>query len=89
MKHIATVALMLNLGVASLYAQQRPIKMTFSGSMVPTAINLGPNTITDEELLAGKGRARSPRIEQSAERYPPRVCVNGTSIVSRGSYCPT
>jgi hypothetical protein len=26
MKQLATVALMLNLGVASLYAQQRPVK---------------------------------------------------------------
>jgi hypothetical protein len=52
---LATAALMLNLGVASLYAQQRPVKMTFSGSMVPTAINVQPNTITDEELLAGNG----------------------------------
>ena len=55
MKHIATVALMLNLGVASVYAQQKPVNMTFSGSMVPTAINVQPNTITDEELLAGNG----------------------------------
>ena len=32
MKHIATVALMLNLGVAGVYAQQMPVKMTFSGT---------------------------------------------------------
>jgi hypothetical protein len=55
MKHIATVALMLNLGVAGVYAQQRPVKMTFSGSIVPTSINLKPSTVTDEELLAGNG----------------------------------
>ncbi len=55
MKHMATVALMLNLGAAGIYAQQRPVKMTFSGSMVPTTINLGPNTITDEEHLDGNG----------------------------------
>jgi hypothetical protein len=55
MKHLATVALMLNLGVAGIYAQQRPIKMTFSGSMAPTTIDLGPNTITDEEHLEGNG----------------------------------
>jgi len=46
---------MLNLGAAGVYAQQRPVKMTSSGSMVPTTINLGPNTITDEEHLAGNG----------------------------------
>ena len=55
MKHIATVALMLNFGVAGIYAQQRPVKMTFSGSIVPTSINVQPNTITDEEHLAGNG----------------------------------
>ena len=55
MKQIVSVALMLNLGIASLYAQHRPVNMTFSGSMAPTSINLKPNTITDEELLAGNG----------------------------------
>ena len=52
---ITTVALMLNLGVASLYAQQRPVRMTFSGSKVATSINLGPNTRTDEVHLSGNG----------------------------------
>ena len=55
MKHIATMALMLSLGVAASTAQQRPVKLTCSGSMAPTSINLKPNTITDEELLAGNG----------------------------------
>ena len=40
MKHIATMALMLNLGVASVYAQQNPVKMTFSGTAGASAINL-------------------------------------------------
>src|SRR5215210_6529472 len=31
------------------------VKMTFSGSMVPTALEVQPDTITDEELLAGSG----------------------------------
>ena len=55
MKHIATVALMLNLGAAGVYAQQKPVTMTFSGSKVATAINPGPNTRTDEVHLAGNG----------------------------------
>ena len=55
MKHIATVALMLNLGVAGVYAQHRPIKMTFSGSNVATTINLQPGTVTDEQIVAGTG----------------------------------
>jgi len=55
MKHTATMALMLTLGVAGVYAQQIPVNLTLSGSIVPTSINLKPNTITDEELSAGKG----------------------------------
>ena len=55
MKHIATVALMLNLGVAGVYAQQRPVKMTFSGNLGTTTTSLAPNTNTDEQNLAGNG----------------------------------
>jgi hypothetical protein len=40
MKHIATVALIFNLGVAGLYAQERPVKMTFSGTEGRSAIDL-------------------------------------------------
>jgi len=55
MKHIATVALMFNLGAAGVYAQERPVKMTFSGTNVATTINLQPNTVTDEQHSAGNG----------------------------------
>ena len=55
MKHVAMMALMLGLGVASVHAEERPVRMKFSGSMVPTSIVQQPNTITDEELLAGDG----------------------------------
>ena len=55
MKHIATVALMLSLGVAGVYAQERPVKMTFSGTNVATMINLQSNTVTDEQHSAGNG----------------------------------
>ena len=55
MKHIATMALLLNLGVAGAYAHQKQVKMTFSGSFVRTAIDLQPDTVTDEENFAGDG----------------------------------
>jgi hypothetical protein len=63
MKHIATVAVMLTLGVAGAYAQgrghhqdhERPIKMSFSGTNVATTINLQPDTVTDETQLEGTG----------------------------------
>ena len=56
MKHISTVALMLSLGVAGIYAQQNPVRMTFSGNGVPNAIDLkhlGANTV--EENVVGMG----------------------------------
>jgi hypothetical protein len=56
MKHLATVALMLNLGVAGIYAQQKPVTMTFSGTDAASTINLQqPNTHTGEDNLAGNG----------------------------------
>jgi len=56
MKHIATVALMLNLGVAGVYAQQRPVKMTFSGTAASSTINLQQlGAANVEENYAGNG----------------------------------
>jgi hypothetical protein len=56
MKHIATVALMLNLGVAGVYAQQSSVKMQFSGTSANSTINLlQPNTSNDEDNFAGDG----------------------------------
>ena len=52
---LVLTALMLNLGVAGAYAQQKPVKMTFSGTNVATTINLQANTVTDETHLAGGG----------------------------------
>ena len=51
------VALMLELGVASAYAQhpRGHVKMTFSGTNVATTINLQANTVTDEMHAGGKG----------------------------------
>ena len=56
MKHIATMALMLNLGAASVYAHQKPVKMTFSGTAATSATNLQqPGTTNDEDNFAGNG----------------------------------
>jgi hypothetical protein len=52
---VSTAALIVSLGVASVSAEQRPVKLTLSGSMVATTIELQPNTITDEEQMAGNG----------------------------------
>ena len=56
MKHLATVALMFNLGVAGVYAQQIHVNMTFSGSGAPSAMDLkNPNSNNVEENVAGNG----------------------------------
>jgi hypothetical protein len=56
MKYIATMALMLTLGVASVYAQRHSVKMVFSGTAGPSTIDLQqPNTIGSEENIAGNG----------------------------------
>jgi hypothetical protein len=55
MNYIAALALMLNLGVASVYAQ-RPVKMAYSGTSGSSAFNLQqPGTQTVEENFVGNG----------------------------------
>jgi hypothetical protein len=85
---IASVALILNLGAANMYAQHGPIKMIVSGTNVATTINLQPGTITDEVNFAGNG-ALGPFTyrELHADTLTPQsssTCVSGT-----GLYVPT
>lgn len=56
MKYIATAALMLNLGVAGLYAHEKPVNMTYSGTGGASAIDLGVQGAANvEENFAGNG----------------------------------
>jgi hypothetical protein len=56
MKYIATIALMLNLGVASVYAQHQVVKMAVSGTSAASTVNLQqPNTSNSEDNYAGNG----------------------------------
>lgn len=57
MKHLGTMALMLNLGVAALYAHERPVKLTFSGTSGPTLVNLqySDAVATSEYDFTGNG----------------------------------
>jgi hypothetical protein len=53
---LVLASLMLNLGVASVYAQQYAVRMVFSGNGAHSPINLQqPNTNTGEENVAGDG----------------------------------
>lgn len=56
MKNTAGVALMLSLGVAGVYAQQRPVNMSFSGNGGASTIDLKqPDSNNVEENVAGNG----------------------------------
>src|SRR5215469_4629913 len=56
MKHIASMTLMLTLGVAAVYTQKKPVRMTFSGTSAPSTINLQqPDTSNGEDNFAGRG----------------------------------
>ena len=61
MRHLPTVALMLNLGIASLYAQDPAeeqsrasrVTMRFSGSTMSTTLAIARNTLNHESHVAG------------------------------------
>ena len=81
MKHIATMALMLNLGVAGVYAQQKPVKMMFSGTSGASSVNLqAPDTSNDEDNFAGNGTLGPftfRNVEASATSPPPSSTCPG------------
>lgn len=87
MKYIAAMALMLNLGVASVYAQHQPVKMSYSGTSGASAINLQqPGTQTGEENFAGNG-ALGPFTfllisaeTTSPQQPPPSTCSGPANI---------
>jgi hypothetical protein len=86
MKYLAAMALMLNLGVASVYAQHQPVKMSYSGTSGASAINLQqPGTQTGEENFAGNG-ALGPftflliSAETTSPQQPPSTCSGPANI---------
>ena len=90
MKHIAMVALMLNLGVAGVYAQQRPVRMMLSGTNVATTINLQPGTVTDEQHSAGYGSLgpftfRELHADLSPSPQPPPGCSGPNFAIVAGA----
>jgi len=56
MKRLAIAVVMVHLGIAAVYAHEKPVKMTFSGTSENSANNLQqPDTRNDEDNFAGKG----------------------------------
>ena len=86
MKYIATIALMPSLGVASVYAQGYPVKMAYSGTSGPSAVNLQqPGTQTVEENFAGNGALgpftfRLISAETTSPQQPPSTCSGPSNI---------
>ena len=73
MKRTATMALMIALSAAGVYAQQLPVVMIFSGDGGPSSIDLKhPNTNTGEENLTGFGTqgAFTFRLVKAANTAP-------------------
>lgn len=85
-KYLAAIALMLNLGIASVYAQRYPIKMTYSGTSGASAVNLQqPGTQTVEENFAGNGALgpftfRIISAETTSPEQPPSTCSGPANI---------
>src|ERR1700687_3126794 len=86
MKYIAAMALVLNLGVATVYAQRYPVKMAYSGTSGPSAVNLQqPGTLTVEENFAGNGALgpftfRIISADATSPRPPPSTCSGPADI---------
>ena len=66
--------------VAVVYAQSRPVKLAFSGTAVPTLLNVQAGTITDEDQLEGTGTGGSFTFRQlrtdGPAAQPPSGCTS-------------
>ena len=86
-KHIAAMALMIILSVATVYAQRYPVKMTYSGTSTgASAVNLQqPGTLTVEENFEGNGALgaftlRLISAETNSPQEPPSTCAGPANI---------
>lgn len=80
MKRLTTIALMVNLAIATVYAQ-RPVTMVFSGTGGASPIDLKhPNTNNGEENVAGYGTLGSftfRMVEATANAPQPSTTCSG------------
>ena len=77
MKVLATVALILNFGVAGIYAQPNPVNMTLSGTAARSTITL-LGTPASEYQLAGNG---------ALGQFTLRVVSNGMASPQESNTC--
>jgi hypothetical protein len=69
-KHILTVALLVNLGIAGAYAQQKSVKMTFSGTSEVSTFKLASGAGSSEDNFAGEGTLGSFTFRDLAAELP-------------------
>lgn len=89
-KCIAAMVLMLNLGVAGLYAQRYPVKMAVSGTSALSTVNLQqPNTSNSEDNYAGNGTFGSFTYRDvravTASPQPSSTCSGPNKIAGSAS----
>lgn len=85
-KYMTTIAIMLLLAVATVYAQSSSVKMAYSGTSGASAINLQqPGTTTGEENFVGDGALGSFSFllisaETTSPQPPPSTCSGPAEI---------
>jgi hypothetical protein len=93
-KHILTVALMVNLGIAGAYAQQKSVEMTFSGTSEASTFILQSGAGSAEDNFAGDGTLGSftfRDLSASLPSPPPSTCsgpnkLYGVRVVTTGVF---
>jgi hypothetical protein len=94
-KHIGVVALILNSGVAGIYAQQQPVKMTFSGTSENSNFNFASGAGSSEDNFAGDGTLGAFTFRDLAGELPsstpPSTCsgpnmLYGVRVVTTGVF---
>ena len=80
MKHLATAALMLTFGVASIYAEPHSVDLTVSGSAANSTVQTTPGTPASEYNLSGDGFTFRVVSTSAAAPDFPSTCTGATKI---------
>jgi hypothetical protein len=82
--HLTAVTMMLSLGAASVYAQQRPVTGSFSGTAVPSTVNLQAGTNAGDYDFGGNS-ALGPFTFRAFTASAPSQAPIGTTCSLYGS----
>ena len=83
-KHLATAVLIFSLGIVAVHGQSESVKMTFSGTSVPSTINLQqPNTSNDGDNFAGNGSW----VHLPLQMYERSQILRGRPALARARIC--